>query len=799
MTADGATFTSRRPDGEQQREFLASSDNWFRPVMARTGPDGALWIADMYRAVIEHPEWIPQAWQRKLDLRAGSDRGRIYRVVRVDAKPRPMQRFDKLDLPQLVAALDSPNGWQRDMVQQMLVWRGDKAAVEPLVKLAKSSTRPATRMQALCTLEGMGQLTLGPVVASLDDPHPGVRKQALRLSEPWLRGDAAVAARAAATPDLSQAIAKRADDPDASVRLQLALSLGEWDERGAALLAKLATSAPDDIYLRTAVLSSVNAKNLKGTLAGVLSENRGAATERLVEQLLSVATATGVKDVVQQTLGALLKSLPLESGRLTASQWDSFAGMLEAIERRRNGDVNALLDSALRERLTELGEVARRVVAEDATDAKQIDARQAAVRLLSQASIGKEGDEKLLARLLNPRQPQSLQTAAIVALVQRRPGNLTELLVAGWRSHSPTLRGQVLDALLARDETIRGLLDAIEKGTVPASQLDARRRQQLLSHRNEAIRADAVRLLEAAGEPARAKVVASYAEATKLAGDVARGKQVFAKRCVACHRFDGVGHLVGPDIASIGNKSPDALLVALLDPNRAIEDKYLDYLVVLEDGRTATGLLGGESATSVTLVGQEGKTTSILRSEIEELRSTGKSLMPEGLEKDLSVQDVADVIAYVRSAGPPPKSFPGNKPEVVRADDGGALRLLATTARIYGPTLVFEDQYRNLGYWSSPQDFAAWTLDVPQAGKYQVTLDYASEDGAAGDRFVVQVGSQSLAGQVEGTGTWDNYRAKSVGTLELPAGVVELVMRGEGPIKSALIDLRGIRLTRVKP
>ncbi|MFO0903431.1 MAG: neutral/alkaline non-lysosomal ceramidase N-terminal domain-containing protein [Pirellulales bacterium] len=799
MTAEGASFTSRRPDEEKQREFLASSDNWFRPVMARTGPDGALWIADMYRAVIEHPEWIPQVWQRKLDLRAGTDRGRIYRVVPANAQASQLPKIDQLDVPALVAALDSPNGWQRDMVQQMLLWKADSAAVEPLRKLAQSAQRPVVRMQALCTLEGLQSLPLAAVVAALDDPHPGVRKQALRLSEPWLRGAPTTAERLAAAPDLAAAVTRRLDDADAAVRLQLALSLGEWDERGGTLLAKLVAASPDDVYLRTAVLSSVHAKNVRGVLAGVLAAPRGAAQERVVEQLLAVAAALGVQDVVRETLSSLLTSLPLDGdGRLTAAQVDALAGVLETLERRR-GAIESLLDDASRRRLATASEAARRALAEETTSPESIAAQAAAVRLLASRTAGRDEDAMLLAGLISPRKPQPLQSAAVAALVRRQPAQLAELLVAGWKSHSPTLRAQVLDALLAREELTAGLLTAIERGEAPASQIDARRRQQLLGHKNEALRKRAETLLAGASEPARAKVIEAYSAALQSPGDAQRGKQVFAKRCAACHRFEGVGHLVGPDIASIGNKSSDALLVALLDPNRAIEDKYLDYLVVLEDGRTATGLLSSESTTSVTLMGQEGKSTSVLRSEIEELRSTGKSLMPEGLEKDLTPQEVADVIAYVQSSGPPPKSFPGNKPEVVRGDDGGAIRLLATTARVYGPTLVFEEHYRNLGYWSSPTDHAAWSIDSPKAGRYTVSLDYASADGAAGDRFVIEAAGRTLGGQVAGTGTWDQYRSQTVGVLELPAGPVELVMRADGPIKSALIDLRGIRLIPAKP
>ena len=139
---DGVTFKGRRAADEADREFFASSDNWFRPTMLRTGPDGALWVADMYRAVIEHPEWIPADIQAKIDLRAGHDLGRIYRIFPVGSKARPIPRLDKLDTPALVDAMDSPNGWKRDTAQRLLSHAKDRRAIEPLRRLSFASRSP---------------------------------------------------------------------------------------------------------------------------------------------------------------------------------------------------------------------------------------------------------------------------------------------------------------------------------------------------------------------------------------------------------------------------------------------------------------------------------------------------------------------------------------------------------------------------------------------------------------------------------------------------------------------------------
>ena len=196
LRPEGLVFRSRRAADERDSEFLASADNWFRPTSLATGPDGALWVADMYRQTIEHPQWIPQAIQDQIDLRAGSDMGRIYRVYPVGCTPRAIPRLDKLSIAELVAALDSPSGWQRDMVQQLLVWRDDKSALGPLGKLAAESERPVCRAQALWTLELLGGAQSQQIVLALRDPHPGVRRHAVRIAEGHL----------ADAPELGEAI-----------------------------------------------------------------------------------------------------------------------------------------------------------------------------------------------------------------------------------------------------------------------------------------------------------------------------------------------------------------------------------------------------------------------------------------------------------------------------------------------------------------------------------------------------------------------------------------------------------------
>jgi putative heme-binding domain-containing protein len=372
-------------------------------------------------------------------------------------------------------------------------------------------------------------------------------------------------------------------------------------------------------------------------------------------------------------------------------------------------------------------------------------------------------------------------------------------LLDDWRAKTPQLRGMALDALLATEEGSLALLAAVQQGTVPPQDFDIRRRQQLAEHKNEAIRVAATKVFVDKIDANRSQVIGTYAaEVGKLSGDVARGKEVFAKKCSQCHKLDGVGHEVGPDLAALTDRSTQALLVAVLDPNRAVESKFIEYLAVTTDGRQHRGMLAEENDVQIVLAGPDAKQARLLKIEVEEIVGSGKSLMPEGLEKELPPQALADLLAYFGGFRPPPKALPGNKPQPVTASDDGSLRLPASAARVYGPNIVFEAKYGNLGYWSSPEDRAAWDVTVPAAGQYQVVLDYACAPPSSPNTAVIHVAGEKLAFQVAATGSWDQYLTREVGKVTLPAGPAEVSIGSEGPIDNALLDLRSVRLVPVK-
>jgi putative heme-binding domain-containing protein len=271
--------------------------------------------------------------------------------------------------------------------------------------------------------------------------------------------------------------------------------------------------------------------------------------------------------------------------------------------------------------------------------------------LLGRAPDGRAEDIVRLGKLLAPQTPGSVQASAVDALSRLGEAGTPLLLLAGWKSHAPALRAQVLDVLLGREPWTKELLAALQAGLLAPSDIDAARRQRLIALKNPELKALAARLLAASADADRQKVLAEYQPALTLAGDFPRGEALFGKKCAACHQLGKQGKPVGPNLAGLSDKSPKALLTAILDPNQAVEPKYLSYTAITTEGRIVVGLLAEETGNGITLIDQSGNRHVLLRSELDELQSSGKSLMPDGVEKELSPQDVADIMTFVGSGG----------------------------------------------------------------------------------------------------------------------------------------------------
>jgi len=623
LEPDGVTFTSHRAPDETNSEFLASTDLWFRPTMLKTGPDGALYIADMYRLVIEHPEWIPKWMQQRLDLRAGWDKGRIYRVFPEGATLRKIPNLARLDNAGLVAALDSPNGWQRDTAQRLLVHRADKSVVEPLERLSASATNPKVRLQALCTLDGIGSGS-NAIVRAIGDPHPAVREHAWRLAEPYAKQLIRTMTAVSFLPS---------QERDVRVRYQMAFTFGSanWPETAAGpLLKDLARKDAENQALRTAILSSA-----PRVIDSLLSEIYW-------PELVDLGMALNKQDAIAVAVRAR-HDTNMESAENSAA----FGAFLDGLERRgKSFDEFAVERRTVARDLVEALEkwlAAARSTALTNSAVGEIQ-RKAAVRLLGRTSAGHEADLKCLGELLGAQHPVSLQQAALGALARQKNRDAADALLSAWASQGPALRTESLNVILTRPDWCRALLAALQKGQIPPAQIGAAFQQKLLTHSDRSVSERAAELFAAASKD-RVALTKQYAVVTQLTGDSGRGVGIYRKQCSTCHRLRGEGSDVGPDLGALGSKDVPTLLVAILDPNRAVEARYVNYTATTRDDRELSGIISSESGNSITLRAPGGREETVLRSDLNRLTSSGLSLMPEGLEKLLTPQDMADLLA----------------------------------------------------------------------------------------------------------------------------------------------------------
>ena len=637
LAVKGPSFEARRGRGEEEHDFFASEDRWCRPVMTRTGPDGALWVADMYRYMIEHPEWLPQEGKDELlpHYRLGDDRGRIYRVVADQIEPRDIASLAGTlrgsDLRSLVQAIDSPNAWQRDKVHQMLLWDPDPDAVPLLAEVHRASPLPEVRVQTLWVLESLGGLDASLLLRALRDDHPRVRQTAIRLGE---RRDA---------PEIVGAATRLARDPDPHVRLQLALSCGQWsDRRAGQALADIAIAADDDPLMVAAVMSSA-IPHIEVLLSAIL-DAEPTTVAKYRPSLLRQALGSGDRHSILRML----------DDSLTGTESDQAAGLgeflaaLDRIGSSLDDLADADPDAPLRARLA-TAETLLRTAVDTVNDADEDGARRlAAARLLSHSPPHRDFAADNLADWLRPHVDGATQADAMTSLARTAAESVPEILAGAWPGMSPKLRSEALAVWLSRNAWTEDLLRRIDRGDILPSDLEPVQQSRLKNHPDKNIARLARSLFATDNASAPKERIEQYRQALQLRGDSKRGRAVYVKTCASCHRRGDQGHHLGPDLATVVQHPPEKLLANILDPNADIQPGYQVYNCLLVSGEVLSGILSGETANSLTIASANGTVRTVGRDEVEELQNLGISLMPEGLHEQLSLQDMADLLAFLK-------------------------------------------------------------------------------------------------------------------------------------------------------
>jgi putative membrane-bound dehydrogenase-like protein len=635
LETNGTTFIARRAADEMDREFLAAKDPWFRPVNTATGPDGALYIADFYRPWVEHPQWVADERARKsVDFSVGKEYGRIYRVIAKENSNKQASvptTLKAMTNDQLLELLSWPNAWQRETAQRLLVDRGtvDLAQVHSHAKNGKSELERLHAYAVLYELCKQGDETSRRMSSMLDDPSAAIRRMGLQwtgnlLGESTANDDA-----------WFEKTLRLVDDADPAVRFQAICALGYFTSKPTVpALAKSFQKYGSDSWIRQAIFSSMgeHAAEFIQEVARLTDKPDEFDHSQLQWLLLVVASTNNDQQLKFESLYDALTS--------NRDYWQSLIALGLS---RQHGTAwvteFANTNKLFQQRLTRLPE--------DASPQKPLSDRLLALGMME--FYDSANCQETLAESLALDQPLLVQQWAVRSAAGLKSDSRTALLIDTLSKASPNIRRTIVDSLITRQELASKLAASIHDGKVQWAELDSLQRQLLLNRLNATDRKNLEELVTARTAVDRNELLSTYVNAYSDKPDFELGKKMFVQHCQSCHAIGQAGNRVGPDLTAVAGRLPSDIIVDVLDPNRSVAADGFGYAILTKDDEVLSGLIAGETSTSVTLKKAGGELVSVLRDDIQELRHLGKSLMPEGFERSLSPKELASLVAYLKS------------------------------------------------------------------------------------------------------------------------------------------------------
>ncbi len=655
--------------------LVASDDEWTAPIVAEVGPDGNVWVIDWYNYVVQHNP-TPHGFETGkgaayITPLRDKRHGRIYRITYPGGEASPSPRLDSNDPQSLVAALGHPNLRWRLHAQRLLI---EQAATEVVPQLVAAIREPrvdstgldAAATHAVWTLSGLNAADRGDVreavVAALDHPSPAVRRAAVStlprdersvddLIASAVLSDAAPQVRLAALLALAEMPAsEQAAEAASSALTDEELLKDVWlpDAVTAAAAAhagsflKAAASEEQMITPAAAIVTRVAEHFARSGQFGDLSEILVAASRNpaVADAILAGFTAgwPETSDVklnvpAEKAMAELFPRLsPEGQGRLIrlAAVWESDGFEKYAAD---------LAASFLK-------------IAED--DSKPDDDRIAAARRLIEFRQTEPQAVEDLLTLVTPQASPDLAVGLIEAVGRSKAEEAGTAVLKSLSGTTPAARQAGLRVLLSRPAWTRALVGGIEAGELPLSDLTLDQRQTLANHPDTMIAEQATMLLSQGGgltTPNRQKVIDELSPLVLRGGDPIRGRRVYSEQCAKCHRQSGEGTEVGPDLTGMAAHPREELLIHILDPSRSVEGNFRQYTVVTTAGMVLNGMLASESRTSIELIDAEGKRHAVIREDIEELVASDQSVMPEGFEKLVPAESIADLLAFLTQRG----------------------------------------------------------------------------------------------------------------------------------------------------
>lgn len=649
LNPKGAVFAAQRHPADEKFDFLASTDPWARLVRAVNAPDGTVWFLDMYRRIIEHPEWIPTAWQQRVDLRAGAGLGRIYRVFHRDFTPAPIKDLRKEDP---VVLLQSPIGAVRDMATQAIVT--DQYAAEVMSQLPdrlraallkpQSPEVTASLLGVLAGKKWLQDADLVTVLESSSDPQ--LNRWALKLarrieapSQPLVKAISNIPGR----------------ELGAAVDLQWLISIQSWPSYPAEVgLTEILTHGTPDRWLSAALNMNNTPKTAEPVLRMMLkvADANAKSLTGLQEQLSTVRKLLLLMPAdVREKL--VLETLPADAAKKYANQsaWSPSQALLLAAARDAFESETAKQQYALAvERAVEqlLQSTQFKSDSIDNTPSQQTSQPQWLGMLIGNQLLPVAREVEILKQLLRAGD-ESAKLAVERSRFVSSDDVATELLKA-WKGLQSPEQSTAAGILISRPTWRVKMVEALERGEVKASQLPAAVIQSLISQSDRNLRSRSIAVF---GQPSpRQSIVSEYMKQMpnpNTDGDSLAGEKLYRDHCAVCHTSQNGKPSIGPAIDNLAHWNNGQWIIAVMDPNQAIEEKYKQTTILTKDDQVFSGLLLESGDDELRIVGSDGNRRTVAVSEVQQQKRSDTSLMPEGFESKLSPQQLADLVKYLKS------------------------------------------------------------------------------------------------------------------------------------------------------
>lgn len=588
----GTGLKVRRAASEQDREFLASTDSWFSPVGLAQGPDGSIYIADFYREIIEDYSAVPRPMQQLYGLMNGADKGRIWRVSPLTA--RPLNAMEPVDMTgvNLEKELTSPHYWRRQTADRLLREKqGNRAPALMKHRLKLADLRSDTPQRDFINT--------------------------LRTQDTLLKTDVAMARKLAKMS---------ANISDERMLLQLALSLG-YSRDGAVFntLIKLAQKHANIRWMPDAIMTGVHER--AGTMLRALLSQPGATGQILLEPLAASISARSDQTDLTAALSAIATS---KSPQLQIASLKGINRNIKFIPLNERGKTS--LNTLLKTNEDEL--------------------REQAITLALKLNLrgSKTLDEirsKAMKDVANPQLPTEKRLKAVALLSNSPDEYASRSLISAWTSATPPVKSAILEALISHRDQLSLLIEAMETEVIPVNYLTPLQRTQLLDLANNQKRPLLEALFSKSVDPDNDAVYSRYLKGLQGNGNKEHGGELFLSMCSSCHMVSKTGTEVGPDLRRAFGASKETLLRDILWPSEKITSGYDLYVVSTHDGGKYSGVLVAESANSIVLRQVGGIERSFLRKDVKNFTSSNTSLMPS-FKGALTPQDCADIIEWLR-------------------------------------------------------------------------------------------------------------------------------------------------------